>query len=248
MVPHTRTYTHTLALLAFAATPGSAQREQTGATLAARFHSILTAEYATIARGDTAALRQRLSDDLVWVVGPSGAEIGKAALLSGVGQVQSPTPQFSVDSVRAREIEGVALVEYLRADRRAVGSYAVTTRSRCHDVFRRRGSGWMLERHSQTWVVAPAEPIAEPPSLDDFVGRYRIADDYVDDVHRDGARLVATASGQTAGATLIPVSIDAFSPDGVGALMVFERDRTGRVVGYVQGYPDGRVVRAQRLP
>ena len=36
-------------------------------------------------------------------------------------------------------------------------------------------------------------------------------------------------------------------PDGIGALMVFERDASGRVTGYVQGLPDGHVVRAARL-
>ena len=59
---------------------------------------------------------------------------------------------------------------------------------------------------------------------------------------------MATASGQAAGARLIPVSGSAFSPDGIGAIIQFERDARGRVVGYVQGYHDGSLIRARRLP
>jgi hypothetical protein len=46
----------------------------------------------------------------------------------------------------------------------------------------------------------------------------------------------------------VPVSATVFSPDGTGALIAFEREATGRVVGYVQGYPDGRVMRRRKLP
>jgi uncharacterized protein (TIGR02246 family) len=66
-------------------------------------------------------------------------------------------------------------------------------------------------------------------------------------VHWEGRNLVATASGQSAGARLVPVATNVFSPDGDGALISFERDARGRVLGYVQGYPDGRVIRAPKL-
>jgi hypothetical protein len=70
----------------------------------------------------------------------------------------------------------------------------------------------------------------------------------VDEVHWEGGHLVATVTGAPAGARLVPVSGTVFSPDGTGALIAFERDAAGRVTGYVQGYPDGRVNRRRRLP
>jgi hypothetical protein len=85
-------------------------------------------------------------------------------------------------------------------------------------------------------------------ALQPFVGRYQIAPNYVDNVHWESGHLIATASGQSSGARLVPVSSSAFSPDGIGSVLVFERDPRGRVVGYVQAYPDGRVIRASRLP
>jgi hypothetical protein len=52
---------------------------------------------------------------------------------------------------------------------------------------------------------------------------------------------------EAVGPELVPLSGTAFRPNGVGALLVFERDASGRVVGYVQGFPDGRVARGTRL-
>jgi hypothetical protein len=66
------------------------------------------------------------------------------------------------------------------------GGVQVSTRCAIlRDRARRKGK-WLLERHTQSWVVTPVTPI--------------------------------------------------------------ERDSTGRVIGYVQGYPDGTVFRAGRLP
>ena len=219
------------------------------AYLAGGFQSLLVARYAAIARGDTAALRPQLADDLIWVIGTNGAEVTKLQLLSAVARPQVPAPRFEVDSVRAQRIGDVAIVQYRRADHRQVGTYAVTSWTRALEVFVRRGGQWLLERHTQVWLVTPVTPVAlDSAVLQAFVGRYQIGPGYVDNVHWEGNRLVATASGQRTGAILVSVSATAFSPDGEGALMVFERDATGRVLGYVQGYPDGRVVRAARIP
>jgi len=219
------------------------------ADLVDAFRQLLVAQYADIAHGDTTELRKGLADDLIWVIGTSGTEVTKSQFLAAVGQLQVPAPRFDVDSIHVQRIGDVALVGYRRADHRAVGALEVTALTRALDVFVRRRGEWRLERHTQTWLVVPATPVAlDSAARQAFVGRYQIGPGYVDDVHWEGDQLVATASGQGTGATLVPVSSSAFSPDGVGALMMFERDATGRVLGYVQGYPDGRVVRAARLP
>jgi hypothetical protein len=85
-------------------------------------------------------------------------------------------------------------------------------------------------------------------TLSAFVGRYEIGPGSVDDVHWEGTHLVAMSTTESQGATLVPVSESTFRPDGIAPLMVFERDATGRVVGYVQGSPGGVVRRARRMP
>lgn len=222
---------------------------QAQATLSNEFRPLLVAQYAAIVRGDTAALRQQLADDLVWVIGVNGAELTKSQLIGSAAQPQVPAPRFEVDSVRARRMEDVAIVEYRRVDHRRIGTGELVTTWRALDVFARRRNRWLLEQHTQTWLVTPVRSVPlDSVALQAFVGRYQIAPGYVDNVHWEGKQLTATASGQTLGAKLVPVSSSAFSPDGMGSLIVFERDATGRVLGYVQGFPDGSFFRAARLP
>jgi ketosteroid isomerase-like protein len=213
------------------------------------FRTVLLSLYGAVARGDTAAVSARLTDDAVWVVGANGGELTKSQLLAAASHTQVPPPRFELDSVRAERNGEFAIVEYSRSDHRSVGRQDATTRSRALDVFVWRGSEWLLKHHTQTWLVTPSTGVAlDSTTQIAYVGRYQIAPGYVDNVHWERGRLFATASGQTRGAELIPVSSSAFRPDGVGALVVFERDATGRVLGYVQGFPDGLIFRATRLP
>ena len=205
-------------------------------------------QYRAIAAADTASLAPMLADDLVWIIGPSGASLTKTRLLAAVSQRQTPPPRFEVDSVHLRPAGTAVVVDYRRGDTRQLGGYHLTTWSRVVEVFARGANRWHLVAHAQTWLVSPAGRIgADSVALNAFVGRYQIGQDYIDNVHWEGGQLVATASGQSVGAVLVPVSSSAFSPDGVGALMVFERDSAGRVVGYVQRLASGQVIRAVRL-
>jgi len=216
--------------------------------LAATFRPLLDAEYAAMVRGDAAKLGSMLGDDLVWIIGQNGSTMTKRALLAAIGRMGKPAPKFVVDSVQAKRFDNVATVEYRRTDHWPMGAGESVTSWKAMDVFVLRNGRWVLERHTQVWLVSPVTPISlDPASMNAFVGRYQIGPGYVDNVHWEGRNLVATASGQSAGARLVPVATNVFSPDGDGALISFERDARGRVLGYVQGYPDGRVIRAPRL-
>jgi ketosteroid isomerase-like protein len=218
--------------------------------LAAELQPVLDARYAAVAHADTATLSRYIADDMVWIViANAGGEYSKHQFLALVSQGQTPAPRYIVDSVRAKRFGDVAVVEYRRRDLRQKGVDVDTVSVQAQEVLVERQGQWMLERHTQSWIVAAAIPVkVDSNSLNAFVGRYQIARGYIDNVHWENNQLVATTSGQTTGARLVPVSATAFSPDGVGALIVFERDVTGRVIGYVQGYPNGTVWRAARLP
>jgi ketosteroid isomerase-like protein len=216
--------------------------------LANTFRPLLDTEYRAMVQGDTAALGALLADDLVWIVGPNGSEMTRGQLLSAAAQSHPPAPRFIVDSVRAKRFGDVATVEYHRTDHRPMGDGEFVTKWKALDVFAMRRGRWLLERHTQVWLVSPVTPTAlDSASMDAFAGHYQIRPGYVDNVHWEGKSLVATASGQSEGARLVPVATNVFSPDGDGALISFERDASGRVLGYVQGYPDGRVIRAPKL-
>ncbi len=237
------------ASLAFACSVVPSIGRAQSSPLATELRPLLVARYSAIARADTATLSSYLAGDLIWIViANAGADLSKRQLLALVSRPQVPVPRYDVDSIRAQRIGDVALVEYLRRDIRQKGTGEDTNSVRVQEVFAMQRGRWLLERHTQSWVVAQVTPVTlDSAALHAFVGRYQIAPGYVDNVHWENHQLVATASGQTVGARLVPVSATAFSPDGVGVLIVFERDSTGRVLGYIQGYPNGDVVRAVRL-
>lgn len=212
------------------------------------FRAVLDSVYTAVARGDSIALGRWLAPGLVWTTG-TGSEATRAQIMTIGSRPQTPIPRYDVDSVRVERIGAVALVSYRRVDRRALGGVEFPVRWRALDVFESRDGQWRLIRHTQTWLSAPVVPVAlDSAAMQAFVGRYQIAPGYVDDVHWEGRHLVATATGFPPGARLVPVGASVFSPDGTGALIAFERDATGRVIGYVQGYPDGHIIRRQRLP
>jgi hypothetical protein len=216
--------------------------------LDATFRDVINARNDAMARGDTAAVHRGISDDMQWVVGATGTSIGASPFLSAISQVPNPPPEWTVDSVHARDLDGVATVTYRRLDRRRAGNVETSTWTRALEVYVRRGGRWLLVNHSHTWIVhAPPTIAMDSATLAVFVGHYQIGDGVVDNVHFEGGHLVATISGQTVGGVLLPVSEAAFSPDGVAPLIVFERDASGHVIDYVQGNPDGSVRRALRV-
>ena len=207
--------------------------------------------YTALAGTDTAVLTRQLGKDLVWTDGVSGKEYTRAQILQLVATRPSGSaPRTVIDSVHADTISNFIFASSTRTDHRTLGHVDFPSTWRALDVFAHRDGRWQLIRHTQTWLVTPVQPIADLDStaLLPFVGRYEVAPGYVDDVHMDGDHLVATLTGYPPGARLEPVSTTVFSPDGTGALIAFERDAKGRVIGYVQGYPDGRVMRRRKLP
>lgn len=214
----------------------------------------IIANYAAIADRDTSAVRGGLADDFRWVLATGGQVVTRSELIAAIARAPTGAAvTYGVDSAHVEIVGHVAMVEYRLTDRRRFGGYARTLVSRGTDTFVERDREWRLVRRTQTWIVAPPATITlDPTVLRAFVGRYEHGPGFVDDVHLVGGELVATSSAEAAaampGAHLRPVSDDAFSPDGIAPLIVFERDASGRVTGYVQQSPDGSVVRARRLP
>ncbi len=213
-----------------------------------RFHDLIVARYEAMARADTATVHRAITDDLDWVVGASGQTLHTKDFLAAISHLQTPPPRYTIDSVHARALGGTATVTYRRTDRRGGGDFELAWTTVALEVFVQRAGRWVLAQHSQTWVVTSPAPLhLDSAALAAFVGHYEIGPGFVDNVHWEGQGLVATATGESGGAHLVPVSSSAFSPDGVAPLMVFERDASGRVVGYVQGSPDGSVRRARKV-
>lgn len=213
----------------------------------------VSSTYEAISRADTEALRALLSDSLRWISPTSGAVLRKPQLLGAAARMPAAvTIRYVVDSVRIWQSGSTASAEYRLSDSRTFAAQTNTFTSRGLDLFSLEAGTWRLRQHTQTWVPrSPAFISADTASLRAFVGRYDRGNGFVDDVHLEPSGLMATSSAEkrmgVPGAHLLPVSENAFSPEGSAPLIVFERDGTGRVTGYVQQQPDGIVARARRL-
>jgi ketosteroid isomerase-like protein len=235
-------------ILVLFAVCGCTKAGQSPQQLDEQFRDLLARQYTAISMGDTATLSRALADDLAWVVVANGGVVNKTQLVAMSAQVQNPIPRFEVDSLHVALVGSTAIAEYRRIDHRDLGEYRTQTVNRVIDVFRQQFGSWVLARHTQTWIVSPPTPVKlDSAALDAFVGRYEKGPGFVDDVHWQDGHLVAQSTVESVGATLVPVSNTAFSPNGIAPLIVFERDATGRVTGYVQQIPDGHVDRARRL-
>jgi ketosteroid isomerase-like protein len=209
--------------------------------------------FNAISRADTAALRTLLGDDLRWIIASTGAVAAKAQLLAAAATVTPmATNEYAIDSVTTWRDGSIVVSEYRLTNTRAFHEYHQVLVSRATDVFTFRSGRWLLIRHTTTWIVhSPLLTDVDSVQAKAFIGHYDKGDGFVDDVHFQGGHLVAQSSLEkligAPGATLGRVSEDTFSPDGIGPMIVFERDATGRVVGYVQQAPDGSIARASRV-
>jgi ketosteroid isomerase-like protein len=214
-------------------------------------HNIFNA----IARADTATLRALLGDDLHWIVASTGTVVNRSQLVAGAAAAVVPmaTNEYTVDSVQSWRDGPVSIADYRLTNTRAFREYRQVFVSRATDVFTLRQGRWLLLRHTTTWIVhSPTlQPDIDSAQATAFVGHYDKGGGFVDDVHFQNGHLIAQSTIEkltgAPGATLRRVSEDTFSPDGIAPMIVFERDATGRVVGYVQQAPDGSIARARRV-
>ncbi len=104
-------------------------------------------------------------------------------------------------------------------------------------------------RTAETPGAATAAPTARvavaPELLDAYVGDYELAPGFILTVHREGATLMARATGQQE-TTLLPQTETRFAVQQVDATIEFERDAAGKVARLVltQG---GRTIPAQKI-
>jgi hypothetical protein len=193
-----------------------------------------------------------------------GAVLGRSQLLAEAAQ-STPlvSTYYHVDSLQTWRHGDMVAAEYLLTNRRVAlrdrnaypepeATFETTFLSRVNAVFVMRDGRWQLVRHSQAWVVRPPDTTsADSVALAPFVGLYQRAKKYVDEVHFVDGHLVLRsmldARLGAPGARLYPVSTNTFSPDRSAPMIVFERDATGRVTGYVQQQPDGAIARTRRL-
>lgn len=215
------------------------------------FFSNLIAERDSVAkRADTAAFRRLLDPDVSYLNDDGARESAdqhvRNILNRGDELAQS---RWVRDSLRVQVIGDLAFTDSWVVQHRRAGGRDRTFSYRNSDTYRRKGGTWRLFRHTETHAISsPIPQVVNTSVLEEYVGSYEWWPGYVDVISRRGDRLFNQASGDQATTLNRAATTEAFYVRGDPSLIIFIRDTTGRVVGYIDHEPDGQVLKARKLP
>lgn len=197
-------------------------------------------------KGDRAALNAMLAPDVAFT-NEDGSTPSKAEILAGA----SPPPpgvrkSIKVTDFRVRLHGSVAVATFVDVLDETVRGQALRFRYRSTEVWRHDTVGWRIIA-SQTLTLSDDPPAARLPAavLDDYVGTYDAGEGVVVRITRAGDGIASSTNG---GAPVVmrPELKDVFFLPGQPQLRrIFERDPSGRIVGYINRLA-GQDLRARR--
>lgn len=215
----------------------------------ALFQRLITERTTASADADTAALRRLVDPTMVYLDNDGSRRTMEEHLRSIAAAGKEEGIIHQVDSLHVFRAGDVALVDYRSTISMRFGSRDLVWPYRSLDTFARRSGGWLLIRHAEMHILAVPSPVAlDSAALDEYVGRYEWWPGNVDTIRRQGNQLSHQLTIEERAIPIVPATRESFHEVGDPTLVVFARDSTGRVAGYVMHFPDGQVVRARKLP
>jgi hypothetical protein len=218
----------------------------------------LTLERVTAYRqSDTAAYR-RLVDPAMVYIDDDGSRrtadefiksfaTANAKAKANKNETSQPT-RSHLDSVHVFRARDMAFADFYWVNTRQYGSRDFASPYRVLETYVQRDGRWLLLKHAATHAVVAPTPVAVDSSvLAAYVGRYEWWPGYVDTITRVGNQLYEQGSDEKRATLNIAATPESFYIAGDPSLLVFVRDTTGHVVGYVLHWPDGQVTPARRL-
>jgi Domain of unknown function (DUF4440) len=212
------------------------------------FRRLIVDRLTAANRGDTVAWRPFLAREAVFINDDGSRDNADEEARRVTGDTSGPP---DIDSVHAYQTGEVAVVDYVAFERVHFGPRDVVLRSRLFDTFVRRGGRWLVLRHTNTRILAALTPVVvDSAVLDEYVGRYEWWPGYVDTFTRVGNQLFEQGTGDKKASLNLAATPQAFfvAADPGAGLLVFIRDKTGHIVGYLVHWLDGQVTPARKLP
>jgi hypothetical protein len=223
-----------------AATPGATD-----------FSQLILQRLAAAGGGDSARYREFFASGAVVIVEDGSRKTVDEVVASATREAATlpGRPAYEIKDVTVVPDTSFVMVDYVIVEHIPAGSRSLDFRYRAMDVFVPRAGGWRVVRHIHTAATATPAPVAvDAATLEDYVGRYEWWPGYVDTISRKGAELYSQMTGEE-GATLNRAATpESFFVAGEAPLLIFIRDRNGRVTHYLVHWGDGQVTVATRLP
>lgn len=230
-----------LLLLAKALTVPALGAEQVASD--ALFRKLVLERIQAYGRGDVATYMAMLADGFVHV-SDLGQRRGKDQMRAFVGAHGDYHATYDIASLTWRKEGDLAIVEA------EIHEHSPDTENalRETDVFTWRKHRWLYLRHHETAIWQAPVSVAVPDDrLEDYAGRYRTATGTVDVITAKGRTLLGRTLPSTVAAPFVQVARGAFGTNDDPTLVVFLRDRTGRVTGCLWHLPSGQTVISRRI-
>jgi hypothetical protein len=212
------------------------------------FNRMLSDRMDAVAHADARRYAKYVADDAVFV-DDYGVQETAAAHIATIGRRPVGRSRYVLDSVQVdRRKDDFVIVTWTGAEYVMFGTQEVRTAYRGVETWVARAGRWLTESHSEAQVIVAPPPLQVPPeTLQDYVGRYEWWPGYIDTITRDGDQLFSQGTGDTERTLSVAATPESFYFPGEPNLVVFARDRTGRVTHYVLHWSDGHTTVARRI-
>lgn len=186
--------------------------------------------------GNAAVLAEDLDDHVVFV-NEGGDMPTKKDILDSVG----PPPKgvknhIEVTKWSLTQHGSTAVANFTDVLTKTIGSQTVVYDYLSTEVWQKKKGRWLMIS-SQTLAVDQDPPVVTLPAsvLDQYVGEYKLSDDFVYRIARDGDHLTGAMNGGTP-VVLQPEMKDVLFTPGPGQLglrRIFQRDEAGNIVSFL---------------
>lgn len=186
-------------------------------------------------KGDAATIDRYLDPDVVFT-NETGAIATKKDLVEGTTPTPANAPKrrIEVTNWALRRQGDVATATFIDKLTQEFHGQTLILQFQSTETWAKRADGWkMIASHTMNVQHAPQAIHLSPAELDAYVGVYQLDPTFVVKITRRGDGLEASANGGAAIPLQVEIKDVLFTPSAPNVRRLFQRDATGRIVGYI---------------
>lgn len=214
----------------------------------APFAALIHERFRALVAGDSAGFHRLVADEAHgW--GDDGIPAGLSTTLPRVAAGAWKGIDFQIADVEVARSGALALAGFwLLYDFPVRPDSTVHFRNRVSIIFVQRAGRWLQLQYTESHNPRLPPPIhLDSLALSEFVGDYEWWPGYVDRVTQRGDSLFQQATDESEPTPLLASSPETFYTVGDPGMVVFVRDKSGRVTHYALHWVDGQVTLARRV-
>ena len=169
-----------------------------------------------------------------------------ASIAPDTNTLRSPTLDF--DNIREYEHGDLAIMTYDVTENTHYGEQTLHSTSRVSSTYYSRGGHWYLVFvHVTPFPTERVAAAADTSRYSSIVGKYDWGGGFSSTIIRDGGRLFEVETGDTTHLEMFPDGEDRFFERNDAGAVVFVRDATGKVTGFVYRGPGRTTITGRKV-